>query len=421
MCGVLALLTALGCGGAPRDAGDTGSQPCAVALAPHAGESELDLEIARLQHEAAVSPGRLRALDRLGWAFVRKARTAYDPGYYRLADECARCLDEKQPGSPEALLLRGHVLHNTHRFREAEEIARKLVRLRGGPLDHALLGDALMEQGRLTEAAPAYQMMMDARPSLQAYSRAANLRWLTGDLNGAIELMTMAIRAGSPRDGESVAWCYSRLALFQLQAGRIRAAARACDAALSYEADYAPAFLARGRVLLARGAPHEAVADLRRAAGLNPLPEYRWTLADALRSAGSTEEAEIVEAKLAGEGASQDPRTFALYLSTRGHDRDRALQLAESELAVRSDVFTHDAVAWACAAAGRLEQARSSIRAALAHGTRDARLFLHAGLIAAAAGDAEEARRWLEKTSEIRQMLLPSERTRLQKELQRIS
>jgi tetratricopeptide (TPR) repeat protein len=421
MCAAMALLAALGCGRAPRDAGDTGPQACAVALAPHSGESALDREIVRLQREAAASSNPLRALDTLGWAFVRKARAAYDGGYYRLAEECARCLDEKQPGSPEALLLRGHVLHNTHRFREAEDVARKLVRLRGGPLDHALLGDTLMEQGRLADAALAYQKMMNAKPSLQAYSRAAQLRWLTGDLNGAIVLMTMAIRAGSPRDGESVAWCYSRLALLQLQAGRAGAAARACDAALSYQANYAPALLARGRLLLARGAMREAVADLRLAADLNPLPEYRWTLADALRDSGSTDEAEIVEAKLAGEGASQDPRTYALYLSTRGHDRDRALQLAESELAVRSDVFTHDAVAWACVAAGRLEQARSSIRAALAHGTHDARLFLHAGLIAAAAGDGKEARRWLEKTSEIQQMLLPSERTRLQEELHRIS
>ena len=50
-------------------------------------------------------------------------------------------------------LLRGHVLHQLHRFQEAEQIARRLTAKRQFVLDYGLLGDVLMEQGRLTEAA----------------------------------------------------------------------------------------------------------------------------------------------------------------------------------------------------------------------------------------------------------------------------
>jgi tetratricopeptide (TPR) repeat protein len=274
-----------------------------------------------------------------------------------------------------------------------------------------------MEQGRLLEAADAYQRMVNLRPGLQSYSRAAHLRWLRGNLAGARDLMRMAAGAGSARDPESIAWVYSRLALYELQAGNAKLAAIACDTASSYVSDYAPALLIRGRLLLAQGKAGEAVNALRKAHTQNPLPEYAWTYAEALRAAGRREDAFSIEEQLAREGPISDPRTFSLYLATRGKDVETALRLAEDELRARADVFTLDAVAWSLAAAGKLDQARSSIHQALAHGTLDARLFFHAGVIAAASGQKQEARRWLDKAASIRQMLLPSEREQLSKQL----
>ena len=51
----------------------------------------------------------------------------------------------------------------------------------GDAFDYGLLGDALLEQGRLDEAINFYQKMVDMRPGLQAYSRIAYVRWLTGE------------------------------------------------------------------------------------------------------------------------------------------------------------------------------------------------------------------------------------------------
>ena len=62
----------------------------------------------------------------------------------------------------------------------------RLVVQRTFPLDYGLLGDAVLEQGSLDEAAIAYQCMVDLRPDLQSYSRVAHLRWLKGDVDGAI-------------------------------------------------------------------------------------------------------------------------------------------------------------------------------------------------------------------------------------------
>jgi tetratricopeptide (TPR) repeat protein len=186
---------------------------------------------------------------------------------------------------------------------------------------------------------------------------------------------------------------------------------------LRFQEDYAPALLARSRARLAQGKADEAILDLKRAVALNPLPEYLWALADSLRIAGRADEARSVEDDLNRRGAASDPRSYALYLATRGEQVEVALELVGRELKAREDVFTLDAFAWSLAAAGRADQARSLMARALAEGTEDARLFYHAGVIAVRANQKTEARRWLKRASAIKQMLLPSERDGLRKHI----
>jgi tetratricopeptide (TPR) repeat protein len=378
---------------------------CRVAAAAGAAS---DPEIATLQQALRERRAPSRAAEQLGYRFIARARLSNDAGFYTLAEQAALCMASADPADPAALLLRGHVLHQMHRFGEAEAIARRLVTLREFVLDYGLLGDALMEQGRLAEAATAYQRMIDLKPFYQSYTRAAHLRWLKGDLDGAIEMMQAAIRAVSPRDPESVAWAYSRLAFYELQRGCLDDASRLIDASLRYVPDYAAALLVRGRIELARRRPLEAVTSLERAARLNPLPEYLWVHADALRSLNRTDEAIEVEKRLAAAG-SDDPRTFALYLATRQENRAQAIALARQELQKRGDIFTLDTLAWALASAGEIREASSLMVRALAEGTRDGRLFLHAAAIAAADGRMAEARRWTGRARALQFTLLPSE------------
>jgi len=267
----------------------------------------------------------------------------------------------------------------------------------------------LMEQGRLTEAAAAYQKMIDLKPFYQSYTRAAHLRWLMGDLDGAIELIHDAIETASPRDPEAIAWAYTRLALYQLQLGDLGQATGAIDSALAFQPEYPAALLARGRVLLAQDRFSDAVSALEQAATRNPLPEYQWALSDALRSDGREQQAISVERELIERGPATDPRTVALFLATRRADSQEALALSENELAVRRDVFTEDARAWALAAAGRLDEAHAAMERALSAHTNDARLFLHAGVIEASRGRRADARRWLTQADRLRSTLLPSE------------
>lgn len=386
--------------------------PCSVALAPAAQVTDRDRAIGRAQDDARGTRS-LPALERLGYLYVARARAANDPGDYTLAEAAAQCLESRNPADSAALLLRGHVLHQLHRFSEAEQIARTLVARRTVVLDYGLLGDALMEQGRLDEAAAAYQKMIDLKPCYQSYTRAAHLRWLKGDLDGALVAIRLAIDTASPRDPESSAWAWTRLAAYELQRGTLAAAADAAAAALEKQPDYAAALLTTGRIRLAQHRPAEAIDALRRAARLNPLPEYQWALADALRVQKLDGEADAVERELIARGAETDPRTLSLYLSTRRIHAEQAVALAETELRVRADIFTLDARAWALAANGRMAEAREIIDRVVDAGTQDGRLFLHAGVIHRALGRERDARRWLEAAARLRPMLLPSEASAL--------
>ncbi len=392
-----------------------------IILVQPAGDEREDRDILLWQKRVRVGqekgPDGVGNYERLGWAYISKARRTLDAGYYKLAERTADVMDARFGATDEALLLRGHVYHNLHRFQEAEAVARRLVASRGMAFDFALLSDALMEQGKLAESVAACGRMMALKPGLEAYSRAANLRWLTGDLPGAIQAMEAAVRAGSPLDAADTAWTLSRLSLFYLQAGRAQDALRVAESAARYLSDYPPALLARGRALVALGHPDQAIGPLERAERLNPLPEYQWWLADALRAGGRPEGAAKVEADLERRGEASDPRTFSLFLATRGGNSAEAVRLARAELANRADVFTQDALAWALASGGDYAAADAAMQAALAAKTKDARLFLHAGEIAINRGEPDSARAYFGEADKYSATLTPSERTLLAQRL----
>ncbi|MDQ3198768.1 MAG: tetratricopeptide repeat protein [Verrucomicrobiota bacterium] len=394
------------------------STPLQVVLTPLGGTAKIDRDIAGFQNRIKTTPDQAPALlERLGWSFVEKARISSDPGYYKLAEQCAAAIVQMKPDSLDGELLRGHILHALHRFKEAEALARKLVAQRTFTFDYALLGDALMEQGQLDEAVDAYQKMVDLKPCLQTYSRVAHMRWLKGDLPGAIQAIRFAVSGGSILEPEPVAWAYTKLASYELQAGHYELALKATTLATRYVPDYAAAQLVRGRILLAQDKAAEAVDVLRPAAEKSPLPEYLWILADALRASGKPEEAVPIEKKLQATGIANDPRTFALFLATRGEKLDVALRLAKEELTNRQDIFTRDALAWTKLAHGDIAAAEADMQKALAEGTKDGRLFYHAGVIAAAAGNTTKAQTFLNQAKDLEQTLMPSERSGLENKL----
>jgi tetratricopeptide (TPR) repeat protein len=366
-------------------------------LMPHPGSEPVDSLIRREQALLSAAPQAPLAWERLGFLFLAKARLG-DVSHALRAGHCAALSAASGGDSSQALLIQGMAYQQSHRFRDAEAAARKLVRRRGLAQDLGLLGDALLDLGRTREAIDAYQKMLDRKPGSQAYARAAHVRWLRGDQAGAEEAMEMAARAATTRDREAAAWIRAQLALYRMRSGRFPEAEAACRASLALQSDYPPALFLQGRIRMALGRYREALAPLARAAASRPLAEYRWAWSEALREAGRPEAAD-----------SAAPR--------RGDPDARGLGLAEREASGRGDPFTLDALAWCLHATGRSAEAWPVMERALAEGTRDARLAFHAGAILQGCGRADEARRHLELAASLRHMLLPSEWRQVRKAL----
>jgi tetratricopeptide (TPR) repeat protein len=264
------------------------------------------------------------------------------------------------------------------------------------PIPWGTLSDALLELGRTDEAIDAAQHMMDLKPNLPSYSRAAHLQWLRGDLPGARESLRSAIDAGGGSlDREPRAWVIVQAAMIFWNEGDADGALAGFDQALKDLPGFPPALVGKGRVLIGRGDGKAAEPLLAQAYKANPLVETGWLLGDARELSGDAAGAQQIWSEIERKGTA-DPRTLALFLATKKLETERAVELALAERQTRDDQYTEDVVAWALYRAGRLPEALEASARATKLGTRDARLWYHAGAIRLAGGDAS-GRKMIEK------------------------
>lgn len=367
----------------------------ALAYAP--GRNPTDLRIAAAQERVRAQRDEADRWVALATLLIRRKRETSDPALLRTAEDAVRAALAIDADNTFARTLEAMLLQEDHRFAEARDAARELIAAK--PEDttgHLVLGDALLELGDFEGAAASYQTAMDLRPDLRVYERGAHLRWLSGDVEGAIELYGLAIDAGSVRDPESTAWCWVELGEVYRRSGRPAQAASAAEKALELVPDYLPATRLQARVLAATGRRDEAIAAMSAAVARRPLVEDRLELADWLVLEGR--DAEAREQIAAAERERRDdPRALASWYARHDRSHDEALRLARLEVAARRGLLSHDAHALALARAGRTAEARRAMDAATALGTVDARLMLHDALIDLAAGDTAGARASLDR------------------------
>jgi tetratricopeptide (TPR) repeat protein len=385
---VLLVIAGAGCG-RTRSGARAALAPSALCLQSPSGSAAADAPLRALQRGAdgASAP---EPWVQTGLAWVRKARAASRPELYRNAGSCAQAALERSPGHGAALALRGTVLLNDHRFAEARDLAREmLARDRHDAAAWGVLSDAQLELGQLEAAIEAAQRLVDLKPDLASYGRAAHLRWLQGDVPGAKRLYSLAIAAGkAQRDREPSAWMLTQAALIFWHEGDYPGADAGFDTALAQLPEYPPALEGKGRVALAQQQPRSAARWFERALRARPSVETAWLLGDAHALAGDERAAERAYARVERDGA-YDPRTLAAFYATQHRKTGEAVRLARSELAERRDPYTIDTLAWALHRDGRPAEARPWIERAIAAGTPDARLLYHAGEILIAGGDVE--------------------------------
>jgi len=372
----------------------------ALALAEVSGKSPTERRIRALEQRVRSHPQLDDGWILLGRAWVRRARESSDPGYYLHAEACADAVLEHSPSNVAAQNLRGLVLLNQHEFERAKATAEAIVaRDPRDPVAWGTLSDAALELGDFETAVNAVERMMQQKPGLPAYSRAAYLRWLKGDEAGAVEAIRLAIDAGlDPSDPEPLAWVLVQAAELFFHRGDYAGADAGFEQALEVARDYPPALVGRARVLLTRDDARGASALLRRAYEQSPLVETGSLLTRALSLAGDREAAERAYTEAEREGLRGDRRSLSLMDSSLGRRPERALELARAERAVRGDIYTEDVLAWALYRNNQFDAALKSIERARRLGTRDARLLFHHGAILIATGQAAAGRALIAQT-----------------------
>jgi tetratricopeptide (TPR) repeat protein len=234
-------------------------------------------------------------------------------------------------------------------------------------------------------------------------ARLSRVAFLRGDPAAAVTLATRAWDEASAAGatGSSLGWYAYLAGTVELGAGDPAGASTWFDRAVASWPDGYLEIAGRARAEAALGHVDDAIAGYRRAIAIAPQPDALIALGDLYALRGeqrfADEQYATIEAiaRLGAAGEQVYNRQLALFLVNHDRGAADALRLAEEELAVRKDIYGYDAYAWALLANGRAADADAAMARALILGTKDAQLAYHAGVIAAAIGDATRARGYL--------------------------
>lgn len=379
----------------------------AANAAPKSSPAEQRIEWAEKAIEK--DPSRFQSYNELAIALARRARETSDDGYYSRAQTALNKSFELAPGNFEGQKAQVWILLGRHDFAEALKLAKALnQKSPDDVLIYGFLVDANVELGNYAEAEKAAQWMLDLRPgNVPGLTRAAYLRELFGDLDGAADLMRSAYQQLQGTEVEDRAWMLTQLAHLRLVAGGLEDAEKILGQALELFPNYHYALGNLAKVYAARGEEAKAIELLRRRYQAAPHPENAYALAESLERGGRLREAKQMylefeqRARRELELTDNANRELISYYADHAHRPAEALRIAQLEIGRRRDVYTLDAYAWALYVNGRSGEAKKQIDAALAIGVRDAKLLYHAGAIALKLKNPAKARRYWTQSLEL--------------------
>jgi len=355
------------------------------------------------------------AYAQLGLLFLQRVRSGGDAADYTRADQAFDAALQLEPNQMDAMVGKGILslsLHDFHAALEWAEKARKLNPYRPDIL--GIMTDAHVELGEYDEALVVLQEMVNMRPGIASYTRMAYYRELHGDVDGAIKAMQDAANIGLPGE-EPTLWSLVQLGNLYFNRGDLAGAETIYEVALSQSPDYLYALGAQAKVWAAQGRYEDAIAQYRQIGTRIPLPEFAIALGELLEATGDMQGAqeqydlvEVMQALNTSVGMNVDLE-MALFDTDHGEDKAAALAQAEVTYAERPTIYAADVLAWALYHNDRADQALPYIEEAMRLGTKDARLFYHAGMIALAQDEKQDARQYLKTAFTINPHFSPLE------------
>lgn len=368
-----------------------------------------------LKQKLLLQPENLEARVELAQLFANEARISGDhPYYYPAAKAMIEYVLARDPEHFLALVTLGSIQLSLHQFSQAVVTGQKALRV--SPHSHypwGILCDASLELGDYAMAVRAADSMVSIRPDLRSYARVSYLREIHGDVDGAIEAMIMAVKAGAA-GREEKAWARTTLGAMYLNHGKLSQADAEYRTALAERPNYAFALAGLARIEYANSRTNNALRLLDSASALVPEFSFAQLKADILRAEGRLpEEAQIlrqIEDMLAEDVASGHTmdREFAMLYATRGINVNVAKDYARKELAKRpNNIEAKYTMALAHFRSGELADAQAIMHTLTSPKSSNAEHLALAGLIAESRGENEAAKRYLTQALEVTPYLTP--------------
>ena len=357
----------------------------------------------------AKNPKNFEAYNALALALSRRARETSDVKFYHEAEAALQKSFEISPNNFDGERIHVWLLLGNHEFAAALQEAKKLNKqMPDDIMVYGFLTDANVELGNYKDAEAACQRMLDLRAgNMPGLTRAAYLRELFGDIDGALELMNMALQSTPPAQAEDGAWITTQIAHLQLATGNSDQAEKELQQALAMFPGYHYALGNLAKVRIQQKRYPEAVTLLQQRYSAAPHAENLYELAVALQLAGRHNEAQEAFSEFEQKSLKEtnigdnSNHELIMYYADYANAPEKALAVAQREIARRRDIHTLDCYAWALYRNGQYTEARKQIEAALAVGIRDAEMFRHAGEIELKAGDTAAAERYLKQAADL--------------------
>lgn len=342
----------------------------------------------------------------LAQLYIQEARvTALHHEYFPKAERLLNVALENDPNNFNAVITKAGMLATLHHFEEAKQLAQKAISLNAySALSYGVLVDCLIELGEYDEAVKTSDKMLSIRPDLRSYARAAYLREIHGDNEGAKEAMRMAGDAGVYGQ-ENRAWAFYHLGKLFLNEGKLAEAEYIFKGILKERPTYAFAMSGLAHVRSTQGRNDEAVELLKKAWDTTPEHIFLEELADLYAATGQTTlAAETIEKVMrefsdhVAEGWNVD-HEYAMFCADHALNLERALECAQRDYRRRpNNIEALDAYAWTLFKNGQVGEAIPLIEQALRLGTKNPAMTFRAAMIFNAAGNTVKARALLDET-----------------------
>jgi len=368
--------------------------------------SAAEQSIAAARQAISDKPAEYSEYNLLATELIRRAQETSDASFYAQAEDAVKKSLQLAPNNFATEKTRASILLGEQEYPAALELAESLnKRVPDDVMVYGLLTDANVELGNYKDAEDAAQWMLNLRPgNLPALLRAARLRELFGDAEGAYELMELAYQSAPSTDTLQRASILTQMGRYRLATGNADAAEKFFTQALQVFPGLPLALgnLAGLRITQKRYA--EAMSFLQQRYEAAPCAKNLYDLAEGLQLAGRDGEAKKAFAEFEAKALQESDkrqnsnRELVFYYADHAHQPAKALKVAQQEYAWRHDVCTLDAYAWALHVNGQDAEARTQIETALAVGIRDSKMLAHAGVIALNLGDRAAAQKYLQES-----------------------